>query len=331
MVAQIDNAYTKYSFSKTIQRLASYSLFEGRPHTTKGQWFNPIVFGILKSLAIIPGSPNVSKPVFITGMGRSGTTILGIVLSLHKQLSYLNEPKAIWTLIDKRTDVVGDYVEQDGSYSLDQTDTNDVSRLKANRIFSRYLTLVRGERLLDKYPELIFRIGYVLGLFPDAKIIFITRNGNDACASIARWSSNKEIENQGDVENWWGRNDLKWKNLSDQILTQDQYSLALNDIDLSKIDDTNRAALEWIVTMQEGLKQELLFPGKILRVNYENLVNNPKQELQHLFDFCDLNYDESVISYAKQKLYQLKPKPAPELLKPIENLFNKTMNDLGYN
>jgi hypothetical protein len=45
-------------------------------------------------------------PVFIIGCGRSGTTILGQVLSAHPEVYYLFEPYHLWAAIDPMTDVL---------------------------------------------------------------------------------------------------------------------------------------------------------------------------------------------------------------------------------
>ncbi len=103
MIAQIDREYLSYGFARTARRLASYGLYEGRPLTTKGRFINPLVFTWLNILAALPGEPVVRQPIFITGLGRSGTTILGILLSVHREVGYLNEPKALWHVIDPRT------------------------------------------------------------------------------------------------------------------------------------------------------------------------------------------------------------------------------------
>ena len=43
MVAQLDKEYVELSKERALKRFLSYLFFEGRPHTTKGQWFNPVV------------------------------------------------------------------------------------------------------------------------------------------------------------------------------------------------------------------------------------------------------------------------------------------------
>ncbi|MGD1917863.1 MAG: sulfotransferase, partial [Pleurocapsa sp.] len=88
MVAQIDNLYIKTSLSKTLSRLLSYGLFEGRPLTTKGQWINPLIFKLFAIAKKLPQLKKVRKPIFVIGTGRSGTTILGVVLSMHKQIGF---------------------------------------------------------------------------------------------------------------------------------------------------------------------------------------------------------------------------------------------------
>ena len=99
MVAQIDSVYWKTNLNRVPVRLLSYALFEGRPVTTRGQWINPLVFGHFKIVKWMPQLQRVKSPIYIIGTGRSGTTILGVILSIHRQVGFLNEPKALWHAI----------------------------------------------------------------------------------------------------------------------------------------------------------------------------------------------------------------------------------------
>ena len=96
MPAQIDRRYVRASPFKACGRLVSWSLFEGRPLTTRGRWINPLVFALYGIQRRLPQLHRVERPIFIVGTGRSGTTVLGTVLSLHRELGFLNEPKALW-------------------------------------------------------------------------------------------------------------------------------------------------------------------------------------------------------------------------------------------
>ena len=155
MIAQIDPLYIKTRPMKVLKRLISYAFFEGRPVTTKGRWINPLVFSLLKMFAANNNRyESVEKPIFILGTGRSGTTILGIVLSMHREIGYLNEPKAMWHLIHPHEDIIGNYSQvPDARYRLTAEDATNGMRQRASQMFGAYLTATRSKRLVDKYPS----------------------------------------------------------------------------------------------------------------------------------------------------------------------------------
>ena len=158
MVAQIDATYFKTRPTKAISRLMSYALFEGRPLTTRGQWINPLVFAHFAIEKRLPQIRRVEKPVFILGTGRSGTTILGVVLSMHREVGFLNEPKALWHAIFPEEDVIGNYSRGKAKYRLSVSDATMEVKRNAHRLYGAYLASVCSRRLVDKYPELIFRV-----------------------------------------------------------------------------------------------------------------------------------------------------------------------------
>ena len=118
MVAQIDRHYWAASPAKALVRLLTYGLFEGRPLTTRGRWINPLVFGIGRALKRRPARRAVKAPIYILGQGRSGTTVLGVTLSLHRQIGFLNEPKALWHNAYPNEDLIGNYTDKPARYIL---------------------------------------------------------------------------------------------------------------------------------------------------------------------------------------------------------------------
>lgn len=330
MIAQMDRDYLASGVGLSARRVASYLLYEGRPLTTKGRFINPLVFAWLNTLVALPGEPTVDRPLFITGLGRSGTTILGILLSLHKQVGYLNEPKALWHVIDPRQDINGNYSNAGARFRMDATDASSEMRSRARRLFSRYLTLTGSTRVVDKYPELIFRVGYVRALFPDAKFVFITRSGADAVPSVVKWSERLGVQSGEHTDDWWGRNDIKWHYLRDQLILGDPAYESVWQLAQADLDHANRAALEWIVTMREGLAQEQRYPDAVIRVAYETLLADPAGELVRLQQQCGLEPDPLVADYAKKRLYDNPAKGWPELHPAVDALFRDTMTKLGY-
>lgn len=330
MVAQIDAAYRRHGRGRVARRLASYALFEGRPATTRGQWFNPAVFAWLRTLAALPGCPQVRQPVFVTGLGRSGTTLLGLLLSMHREVGFLNEPKALWHVVDPQQDVNGNYARGVGRYRLGGENVTPAMKLRAHRLFGRYLASIGATRVVDKYPELVFRIPYVRAIFPDARFIFISRNGVDASQSIVRWSERLGRGSGAALEDWWGRADSKWHALWDQLVEPEPNCAAVAALGRDALDHANRAAVEWALTMREGMRQARAAPDVVVVVRYEDLIADPEGELQRVLGRCDLNPDPAVLAYARETVHDNAAKPLPALLPAVQRLFDETMVQLGY-
>ena len=331
MIAQINPNYIKTRPMKALTRFMSYAFFEGRPATTKGRWINPIVFAILKSVAANDNRYRpVEKPIFILGTGRSGTTILGIVLSMHKEVGYLNEPKAIWHVIHPHEDIIGSYTQDEAKYRLTAEDITDEMYHRAYQIFGAYLTATRSKRLVDKYPELIFRVDFVRALFPDARFIFLVRNGWDTCQSIAAWSKRLGVQVNGEKHDWWGVNDRKWRLIAEQLVETDPvFSKIAGEI--KQFDrHLDRAAIEWIIAMQEGLRLMQDSANSIHLVRFEDLTLEPDKTLAALCDFCELPMDRTFQEYARKTLHPVPARKPFDIHPKIAPVFFDLMEQLRY-
>lgn len=330
MVAQVDSSYFKHRPSKLLSRLVSYAFFEGRPVTTRGQWINPFLFAHFSFEKLLPQLKKVEKPIFILGTGRSGTTILGVLLSMHREIGFLNEPKAMWHSIYDGEDVIGSYSRGEARYRLNASDVTEVVRSSAHRLFGAYLGAVFSKRLVDKYPELVFRVPFVRNIFPDAKFIFLVRNGWDTCASIDKWSERCGEQSNGEVHDWWGVNQRKWKLMLKELIEPDPYFSGVMDIAPTLSRHVDMAALEWVVTMREGLRRMKENPDCVLMVGYEELTNNPRMVLSEIAHFAGLSIDETFLRYGETTL---KPsiRHAEFSIHPrLRPLFDETMKELGY-
>ncbi|PNU20302.1 sulfotransferase [Geothermobacter hydrogeniphilus] len=310
--------------------MLSYVFFEGRPLTTRGRWINPLVFALFRIQKLLPQLRRVEKPIFILGTGRSGTTILGMVLSMHREIGFLNEPKALWHAIHPGEDLIGSYSRGAARYRLNREDAPFEVQRAAHRIFGAYLTATGSKRVVDKYPELIFRVPFVKQIFPDAKFLFLVRNGWDTCRSIDGWS-NRLGQKVGDEQHdWWGVDRRKWNLLLAQIVPEHP-DLSPIALDMENwINQTDMAAVEWIVTMREGLHLLEESPNDVLRISYEELCSEPHSVLEHLCDFVDLPFDETFVRYAERVLSKNKIGDSFELAPDIVRPFCETMKSLGY-
>jgi hypothetical protein len=330
MVAQVDSRYIKARPGKLVSRLVSYALFEGRPVTTRGQWINPLLFAHFALEKRLPQFKKVEQPIFILGTGRSGTTILGVVLSMHREIGFLNEPKAMWHAIYPDEDVIGSYSRGPARYRLEASDADEGVKHNAHRLFGAYLASVFSPRLVDKYPELIFRVPFVREIFPDAQFIFLVRNGWDTCASIDKWSARCGEQKNGEVHDWWGVNQRKWKLMLKELIEPDPYFANVKEAAAGFTKHTDMAALEWVVTMREGMRRMRENPDCIQQVRYEDLVADPRDTMCGIADFAGLGEDETWLRYGESVLRSAPPHAEFDMHLALRPLFNETMQALGY-
>ncbi len=330
MIAQLDPDVIKMRPLLVPRRLVSYGLFEGRPLTTKGQWINPLLFAQFGLVRHLPAIRKVKKPIYILGTGRSGTTILGVLFHMHPGAGFLNEPKALWHAIYPDEDVIGSYSRGQAYYRLEAEAATLPVRRAAHRLFGYYLALSGASRVVDKYPEMIFRVPFLTSIFPDARLVFLVRDGLDTLRSIASWSGSHQVSQNAETHDWWGVNNRKWHLLLEQVVARDAL---LKDV-LPEIAQFTRqedmAAVEWIVTMREGKKWLEARPDQMHLVRYEELVREPQKTLQALLAFCELPDDPVMFEYARRNL-SLPPAKRPVHLHPaIQQPFDQTMQQMGY-
>ena len=305
-------------------------MFEGRPLTARGRWINPLVFTHLSLVKRLPKRSLVKSPIFIVGMGRTGTTVLGLVLSMHKDAGFLNEPKALWHAVYPGDDLTGNYCDRESKYRLGAGDATAEVVQNAHRLYGAFLIESFSERVIDKYPELIFRVPFIKAIFPDAKFLCLVRNGWDTCVSVDRWSRRLGRTVDGNIDDWWGRNRRKWHLLIDQLVPEHpdlrQHARSMRNWTRQ----LDMAAVEWIITMRQGIALLHECPGDVMAVKFEQFCLEPFQAIKQISDFLHMSSDENLMQYAQSTLDVNRPAEDFTLNGAIEGPFLETMEALGY-
>ena len=119
----------------------------------------------------------------------------------------------------------------------------------------------KAKRFIDKQPMNSLYVGHLLQALPKAKVILVERHPVDTCYAI-------------------------YKNLF-----ADAYPYSYDIIDLAN----------YMVAHQRLMNHwKALFPDQITVVNYEDVVQNQEEELKRLLAFCDLTWQEDVMSFQKK-------------------------------
>jgi hypothetical protein len=134
-----------------------------------------------------PGAPapaGARVPVFITGMHRSGTTLLEQLLSAHPDVRGIGE------LYDF-TSAMRDATDHHCRGVIDRTLVQRTAAVEFARVGERYLAGVEwrlgAERFFtDKLPSNFLNIGYIARALPQAKILHMVRDPVETCFSNLR-------------------------------------------------------------------------------------------------------------------------------------------------
>ena len=143
---------------------------------------------------------------------------------------------------------------------------SNVNDEKINEITNNYFSKLElfnpnKKIILDKNPLNFQWLGFIKILFPQAKIIHCTRNLSDTAVSI--------YKNAFDI------NSLRWSNNEDDLVKYISYYLELMRF--------------W--------KEKL--PSFIYDINYQNLIENPKIQIENLTKFCELEWEENCLHHNK--------------------------------
>ena len=90
-----------------------------------------------------------------------------------------------------------------------------------------------------------------------------------------------------------------------------------------------RAAVEWILTMREGLKIAEQYPNDVYAIKYEDYVSSP-QSRSELLAFCGLEENSTYSTYCDEVLSPARGVEAIELPIQIASVYKQTMQELGY-
>ncbi len=271
-----------------------------------------------------PAAPLEPKLAFITGCGRSGTTILGRILEHHGQVRYFNDRFDLWVRPFPVTDIWGYHPGSALAMPRVALDADDARvRPEALEWFRGLLEHERGDRpvLVEKLAINNFRLGFICALCPEARVINIVRHGVEVAYSIAA---------KADLGQWYGENDRKWRLLV-------EYAWAHGYGHLLSLCTTpyHKGLLEWRMSVDAADRFFAHSPSPLstapLHVRYEELLADPVSVCSRLREFLGLARSEGMLRFAQDQVKRQNPAAAQRPIpRGTEEIAGEALHRLGY-
>jgi len=159
----------------------------------------------------------------------------------------------------------------------------------------------RAYRIIDKTPPNCFRVEYLAKLYPDAKFIYITRDGLDNTSSLMNaWRSKQKFqfryrkyleEYLKPLEGVQGSRSAKYFNI--QGYQSDVWKFAMppgweayRDKTLAEV-----CAFQWLKTHEYALNSLSKLPSeRVIRFKFEDLMAEPHHSIEKLCSFLDIEF-----------------------------------------
>lgn len=225
--------------------------------------------------------------------------------------------------------------EQSGagvSSALPQQGLNTVRQMVTayNRLFG--VDQSQPIRLLEKTPENCLRLPFLLALFPDARIIYLTRDGRNNINSL--------------MEGWLHPHLFRSYHVPVKLAipncTRTHWAFTLipgwQDLVSSPVEEI--AAYQWLRCNEAVLAHQAQTKGQVpyLTVRYENLITQPGNVLAKIADFSQVDFKHleahanslpkiNVISGPQQDKWR---RQNPQAIGRIFPLIEPLMTQLGY-
>lgn len=196
-------------------------------------------------------------PIFVTGMPRSGTTLIERVLTNHDEVVSAGELQEMAIAIKQVSQTQSQYI-------LDPQTIKGALEKPLDMIGQQYLRslpyITEGATyFVDKMPLNVLNAGFIIGALPKAKVICVIRNPMDTI-----WGNFKQLFS----------------------LTDSYYNYAFSQVDTAKYYcEFVRLAEYW----------QAAFPEQFKVIYYDEFVQAPEKYGKDFVDFCGLEYNPAML------------------------------------
>ena len=223
--------------------------------------FTPAFFAARKDV----GDP-APDPIFVVGLHRSGSTLVEQILSSHSAVEGVSELPDLIAIASR----LGASVDAARGSDLQVLGAGYPAMLEGldkaafAELGAEFLERTRIHRKLDrpffidKLPNNFMQLGLICLILPNAKIIDARRHPMGCCFS----------------------------GFKQNFARGAQYSYGLTDI--------GRYYRDYIALMAHF---DTILPGRVHRVQYEAMIEDPEAEVRKLLDYCGLDFEAACLKF----------------------------------
>jgi tetratricopeptide (TPR) repeat protein len=201
-----------------------------------------------------------ADPIFIVGLPRSGSTLIEQILASHSAVEGTQELADIPRMV---VDLKGRDSELDKPRYpavLAEMTTEDLRRLGEKYLTDTRIYRTGKARFIDKMPNNFRHIGLIHLILPNAKIIDARREPMACC----------------------------FGNLKQLFAHGQEFTYSIEDI------------ARYYRTYLELMRHwDAVLPGRVLRVQHEDVVDDLEGTVRRLLDYCELEFEPACIEFHK--------------------------------
>lgn len=251
-------------------------------------------------------SNELKPPIIILGNTRSGTTIVQKVTAVHPEVVDWYEPRTLWLYADP-----GRAHDEFG-----EDDATDKVKRHVRAQFLKYQKQHGNRVVMEKTPANILKIPYVRAIFPEATYLFIVRNPFSFISSVElKWQrtlTTKGIRRRlkstpvTQLHHYAGRFIRQY--VDKRVLGRKYQSIwgpryKGIDQDVQTHDLLTVIARQWSVCSRKAEQDLAHFgPGEILRLRYEDFVEDPLSNMERVCDHCGIALTDGMKKFAREKV-----------------------------
>jgi len=212
-----------------------------------------------KLLTANEGCP-APDPIFIVGLPRSGSTLLEQILASHSQVDGTKELVHILAFVRRLSGKRRKTDESRYPKILNDLTADDLKAFGEEYLEQSVIQRGDAPYFIDKAPNNFLHAGLISMILPNAKIIDARRHPMGSC-----FSGYTQLFAKGQA-----------------------FTYGFNNV--------GRYYCDYVKVMDHW---DEVMPGKVLCVQYEDIVNDTESQVRRILDYCGLSFEQACLEFYK--------------------------------